>query len=496
MNRLYAFFLPLLLALQEARVGAPPEAVATPSRAAALAAALDGELQLAALGRPYEEWIALHPQAVCEEYRAGRQYVPQPVYTDRGYCFHCTWTEGAITNAVSFYPVLGESPACRLLRFSVWADAPGEVQDARRELNRLLTSHLGKGFRDRQGPGFGQRVWTTPELEVRSFAWSPESWQSVLRRDLDCCPPDADTETRRRLLASAAWKEEEEEEVLRVLGKRMGTLAVTASLRESGELLPIPGPGGFDVLEREKARRARLQELLRASFPEAAELLQKGSGVDKKELRAGLERLLEGAREAEGDDRAARLLAADYLAKGLHHDDYPTRESPPIVETIAGYRLHYDPPTDGELWEYRRDLLWEAWKAGSGEWSEEAFLELSDMGWSGEVDCFREVIERGKRFLAEAPDSPRAPAVLFDVAQAYETWWSLSRDAGEDYIVEDPERYQPGAEAALAASVAAYERLSGIEPEGELARAAQQRLLYLRLGIDTQERRFYCFNPC
>jgi hypothetical protein len=506
MNRLSAFcFLPLLLiGFQEAATpsspsSAAPKAAVSP-RGADLALVLDAEVQRVDWNRSYEEWTALHPQAVCEAYRAGQRSVVPPVSAKWGYCFQCTSKEGAVSTRATFYPVRDTGAlACKLLEFTAWAEAPGEVQDARRELNRLLTSRLGKGLRDHQDRQAGQLYWPSPELEVRSFALSGggESWKFLLESDFLCSPPGPEKETRRRLLDSKTWTEEQDEDLLRVLGSRMNNLVLTASRVQAGQRLSSVAPGEPDRIGQEKARTERLIEHLRTLNPEVAGLLQKRFDAGQDELRTGLERLLEAARETAGDSRAALLLAADHLARQLHSDEMPDRASQPIVETIAGYRLTFEPDLLGDAsWEYRHDLLWEAWKAESIDWSEEAFLELSDIGWSGKEDCFREMIEQGERFLGEAPGRRRAPQVLFSVAQAYETWWSLSRDAGEDGIVDDPNQFKPGSEEALAEAIEAYERLQILAPGSEEAEAAQSRLFYLRRGIDTRERRFYCASAC
>jgi hypothetical protein len=498
MNRFSALCLfPLLLGIQE--VHKTSASLPAPSRGVELASALDSELQRADWNRAYEEWSGLHPEARCAAYRAGLRSEARPVFTDYGYCFQCTSTEGALTTTATFYPTTeGGTPACRLLEFAAWAEAPGGVRDARRELNRMLTSRLGKGFRDRDSGRVGQRFWPSPDVEVRSFAWGGNDWRSILGNDLRCSPSDEKTAARRRLLVSNLGTDEQEEELLGVLGNRMNRLVVTASRLRAGQRLSATiRPGEPGLISQDEARSARLLARLHTLSPEAAGLLDKASDIEEGELRAGLDRLLKSARDATGSDKAALLVAADSLAGGLHSGEMPDRESQPIVETIAGYRLTFEPDLPGDAnWQYSRDLLWEAWKTGSGDWADEAFVELSELGWSGKDDCFREMIERGERFLAATPDSSRTPRVLFDVAQAYETWWSLSRDAGENGLVENPGQFKPGADAALASAIAAYERVQKLAPESEEAEAAQSRLFYLRLGVDTRERKFYCVSYC
>ncbi len=55
------------------------------------------------------------------------------------------------------------------------------------------------------------------------------------------------------------------------------------------------------------------------------------------------------------------------------------------------------------------------------------------MGWSNDVECsagaddFRGVIAEGEKFLKQYPASAYRADVLLAIAEAYETWWSLSQ---------------------------------------------------------------------
>ena len=91
------------------------------------------------------------------------------------------------------------------------------------------------------------------------------------------------------------------------------------------------------------------------------------------------------------------------------------------------------------------------------------------------------------------------------VAQAYETWWSLSKaPKSEDYVNEfgeelgeaysdgDPAKYQDGAEAARQRAIAFYEQLLQTVPQSDHAAYASRMLPRLKLGFDTGQRRSYC----
>jgi len=87
--------------------------------------------------------------------------------------------------------------------------------------------------------------------------------------------------------------------------------------------------------------------------------------------------------------------------------------------------------------------------------------------------------------------------VQLTVAQAYETWWSLSQaqpaTGSDDSENVDPGKYQQGSEEARQKAIAFYERLLQIAPQSDHAVYARRVLPRLKLGIDTGQRRFYCF---
>jgi len=96
--------------------------------------------------------------------------------------------------------------------------------------------------------------------------------------------------------------------------------------------------------------------------------------------------------------------------------------------------------------------------------------------------------------------SPYQLDVQLAVAQAYETWWSLSLapmpsqapTAEEDSEPVIYRQYQEGAEAARQQSIARYEQLLQTTPPSDQAAYARRELPRLKLGFDTGQRRFYC----
>ena len=108
-------------------------------------------------------------------------------------------------------------------------------------------------------------------------------------------------------------------------------------------------------------------------------------------------------------------------------------------------------------------------------------------------DQFRTVIQQGLQFQEQRPKSPYLLDVQLAVAQAYETWWSLSQaPTGEEYSDVEPGRYQEGADAARQKSIAYYAQLLQTTAQSDHAAYARRVLPRLKLGIDTGQRRFYC----
>ncbi len=110
-----------------------------------------------------------------------------------------------------------------------------------------------------------------------------------------------------------------------------------------------------------------------------------------------------------------------------------------------------------------------------------------------------EVIRHGEEFVAERADSQHRLDVMFAVAQAYETWWSLSQasqcEPGQTHgcdIYVNSTKYQQGSAYARDKAIAYYEEVLRVAPASILAAYVRLRLPRLKLGIDTNQRRFFC----
>ena len=165
--------------------------------------------------------------------------------------------------------------------------------------------------------------------------------------------------------------------------------------------------------------------------------------------------------------------------------------------------MPYEEPVPGQspnVWAYRGTLLQRvSADYPQTEWGERAFLQLLDEGFETGEDCaagsdqFRPVIAKGLQFLEQHPNSPYRLDVQLAIAQAYETWWSLSQaPAHEEDTHAEAAKYQEGAAAAHEKAIALYESFLQSAPQSDSAAYALRQLPRLKLGLDTGQRRYYC----
>lgn len=247
----------------------------------------------------------------------------------------------------------------------------------------------------------------------------------------------------------------------------------------------------------------RLVEELGADFPAVPNLLLKESeypsaAAVQKERKETLDKLLAAIAKAPAQRRPALLLAADRLAGRAHDGETSATGSGEIHENIAGFDLVYEWNHLGDNWAYQRNLLWRVWQEYSAtEWGEMAFLVLLNHGWNTRVGCaqgegqFREVIRQAEAFLSDHPKSRYRPEVEFALAQAFETWWSASQASAQDSY-SDRTLYLEGSANAREQAIRHYEEVLRLAPEGYEAGYARQQLPRLKLGLDTNQRRFFC----
>jgi hypothetical protein len=231
-----------------------------------------------------------------------------------------------------------------------------------------------------------------------------------------------------------------------------------------------------------------------------------------EEFHEALVQLLTTVKTSAPEQRPILLLAADQLAGRLpmviENDKSRNWDWSQWRSQLAGLGVTYSPGVESQ-WTYGGDLLKRvSMEYSDTVWGEHAFLALLRQGWEPAEGCtagpdqFRQVIQQGLPFLEKHPNSPDRFDVQLAVAQAYETWWSLSQAAvpgqnatetnedGESDV--DPREYQQGAEAARQQAIARYTQLLQLDPQSDYAIYAARQLPRLKSAIDTGQRRFYC----
>jgi hypothetical protein len=228
---------------------------------------------------------------------------------------------------------------------------------------------------------------------------------------------------------------------------------------------------------------------------------------DPKIVRQFLDNLLEAAKGAPAEKKPPLLLAADEIAERLALPSIvpPNPELRLQLNELAAQGLTF---TWAELdggWFYGRDLLWRLWREyPSSEEGEDAFVLLLRQGWDKSpccntggrhADAFYKVIEHGEEFLSKRPQGAHHQEVLFLVAQAYETWWSLSQvpEQSQDEGDPPPTAYRQGASAAHDKAISYYGEIVGAAPDGIEANCSRQPLALIKENQDTHQRRFYCY---
>jgi hypothetical protein len=262
------------------------------------------------------------------------------------------------------------------------------------------------------------------------------------------------------------------------------------------ESLPYPS----DALQEFKARMNQdLKKELRDLPPQISALLSSETvKSDDLSIRQALTGLLESEKTASGAHKAAMLLAADLLAEKLWCDQPTSPECLQLRDQMSAHQLTWKYSELGGGWYYQRDLLWRVWNEyGSTRWGEMAFVLLLNHGWDTSGQCqkgaeqFREVIRQGGAFLAAQPASEYRSDVLFEVAEANRTWWSLSYASADDEYV-NATKYREGAAPARATAMADYEQVIKMAPGTQIAREAQSQLQNLKSDVKPEQGPFYC----
>jgi hypothetical protein len=485
-------------------------------------------------GAPLQEWSSLHPEIPCEPFRGGMYGLGT---AERQWSHRCSTSHGPEAPHWSFYVFgLQEPLADRLEQFDVTTvvlseEALGNVQN---RLQSRIATRFGPG-QDRSGP---KAVLTHQVSWPRNMRWQA---------------PDLEVQ-----LDLAEFDPQRKEGRLRLQGRHR---ALLEALKEDSRLQSVGTTDYSNAYYRTGSGiDSQLADNLRPDFPDAATMLMKDQpdpdpqmlaalqqkqreafqeqiekqrqaalasgrtapiaviavGVPQptaywkaREFHDALERLLTAVKTSAPDRQPILLWAADRLAERLPsviaNDKSRDAEWDKWQAQLVAFGVVYVPSSDadGPL-TCTGGLLKRVWTDyGQTDWGERAFLVLQSHGWDmapaceGGSDQFRAVIQQGLPFLEQHPKSPYQLDVQLTVAQAYETWWSLSQaqatTGDDDSESVDSQKYQQGAEEARQKAITFYERLLQIAPQSDHATYARRVLPRLKLAIDTGQRRFYCF---
>jgi tetratricopeptide (TPR) repeat protein len=252
--------------------------------------------------------------------------------------------------------------------------------------------------------------------------------------------------------------------------------------------------------EREQRFYVSLAEKLKTQLPQLPALLSADPPreSDAASMQAHLQLLADLAENKRALPKPMVLLLADRLAAMLGAAWDP-RSQPLERDFTAGpflFGYHYDQL--GATWVYDHALARQVYRdypnTPAGEW---AFLTLEKLGWNTSVGCpgdpatFRSVIAESGRFFERHRRSPYRLDFLFDLAQAYETWWALSQARADDeYVVAA--NYAPGADDARKRAIELYQQILREAPNSDFAAYAKPTLARLQSKLDTGQRQYYC----
>ena len=243
------------------------------------------------------------------------------------------------------------------------------------------------------------------------------------------------------------------------------------------------------LAEKLKAQLPMLPALLAADPPRAS---------DSEAIQQHLRILVDVADKNRALPKPMFLLLADRLAMLLGYSWGPQAPPPQRNFIIGPFLFAYRYDQLGASWVYDHALARRVYRdypdTPAGEW---AFLTLEKLGWNTGVACpdgpdlFRTVIAESGRFFNRRRNSPYRLDFLLDVAQAYETWWSLSQAHPDDEYVVGA-NYTSGAEGARLRAVELYGQIVREAPNSDFAAYAKPTLARLQSKLDTGQRQYYC----
>jgi hypothetical protein len=431
------------------------------------------------------------PTAACTP----RTPVQSDIYATVEWTHHCSDTRDGVVRE-SFFYVFGEPARVARLRVDLLPvdESPANTARLLPALRRTLTARLGApthqpelmeiGFRH---PRYGQ--------PVAGDHWSGAGLHYFLHANLSGGYP---------------------------MGIRRGVQLVVITDRLFAEremdALILRAEGIFgEAQEDDDPVRARLKARIGAPYTRAmrADL---GKAADRarlvNETIQDLTSILRESDRADAPRRALGLLAADQVVNKLSqwliepspHGERESGEAAAVRSLLARYGATLGGMTHYGGLAYHHELLDRVWRQWpETEAGELAFLEMQSSGWNlgpGEgcpdnPDLFRDVIAKGEAFLASHPRTDFRKHVLYALAVANESWWSIAHASKDDQWVSGipyprsaANRQQAG--HARDEAIRYYREVASLYPGSPQAASALRRLPRLELGLDTGQRRFFC----
>lgn len=413
------------------------------------------------------------------------------------YARHCSAAASGVVVESFYYPTGNEAPAILLRR------ADFRVSDTDPALNASVEQLLKDGLTHRYGAA------TVPDHVFEIGAYKPHpglSWRAgsvivFLHHNRTYVEPSGIRQGVQLIAVRREVLENREE-----LNKVTEALGSTTALSRRVVVTDLKNALGNLYLEP------------RAELPRS----EAERSLAESQTRAVLFRLLARTGGGDRNHRAAILVAADDLtvrlgslliSRSIQNGSEILNEVPNVASVrrqLSRYGIVYTGPGhySGDL-EYDRHLLARAWKEFPDTgWGQRAFLMMQRLSCTSAIgfschgpNCFREVIRQGEAFLRQYPQTEFRKEQVFQLALAYETWWSLSKAKPDDPTAEGANVNESGADVNMTSAenarqqaLSLYEELARMDPESPEARAGRLRMPRLKLGLSTGERSFFCFS--
>jgi hypothetical protein len=423
------------------------------------------------------DWEA-PPAAACTP----RVPVQTDIYATVQWTHHCSDTRDGVIRE-SFYYVFGEPARVALLRVDVRPadESPQTTARLLPALQRVLAARFGVSTHEPEMMEIGFRHLRFGD-PVAGDHWKGGGLHYFLHANLSASNPMG----VRRGVQLTVLKD-------RLFDERM----------QDALILRAEGIFG-EAHEDDDPVRARLRVRIGAAYVRAMRATLTPTAV--RDTVQDLGAILRDADASGAPRRALCLLAADDVANKL--SQWLTESAPAgdVRRLLARYGAKLGGMTHYGGLEYRHELLERVWRESPDtEAGELAFLRLQSGGWNKgpaegcppNPDLFREVIVRAEAFLSAHPRTDFRKHVLYALAQANESWWSIANAPADDEFVNAPPYRRRAANAQQAGrardeAVRYYREVVRLAPGSPEAASALRRLPRLELGLETGQRRFFC----